>query len=282
MAERIKGLQIDLSLNDMGISKKLADVKREFRSLNTSMKTSSNNFKYGDKSAKSYKDRMSELQGAVEGSSKRLDTLKKRHAEVVEAEGAGSKSALRYADEINREADTLNMYRDQLNRVTQGYRENFSVAGKLSKGFSSIGNGFKAVGNKAQSVGASLSSKITKPAVVAGTAMAGITAKMGFDRLKGLDTAKAKLEGLGYSGKEVKSITDQVTEAVKGGMTTLGEGTDIAAGALAAGVKEGKDLKKYIQLVGDAAVGANRPVGDMATIFNRVQGQGKLMTEELN
>ena len=282
MAERIKGLQIDLSLNDMGISKKLADVKREFRSLNTSMKTSSNNFKYGDKSAKSYKDRMSELQGAVEGSSKRLDTLKKRHAEVVEAEGAGSKSALRYADEINREADTLNMYRDQLNRVTQGYRENFSVAGKLSKGFSSIGNGFKAVGTKAQSVGASLSSKITKPAVVAGTAMAGITAKMGFDRLKGLDTAKAKLEGLGYSGKEVKSITDQVTEAVKGGMTTLGEGTDIAAGALAAGVKEGKDLKKYIQLVGDAAAGANRPVGEMATIFNRVQGQGKLMTEELN
>src|SRR5699024_5176820 len=33
---------------------------------------------------------------------------------------------------------------------------------------------------------------------------------------------------------------------------------------------------------GDAAVGANRPVGDMAMIFNRVQGQGKLMTEELN
>ncbi|EHJ08248.1 hypothetical protein SS7213T_05101, partial [Staphylococcus simiae CCM 7213 = CCUG 51256] len=32
----------------------------------------------------------------------------------------------------------------------------------------------------------------------------------------------------------------------------------------------------------DAAVGANRPVGDMVMIFNRVQGQGKLMTQELN
>src|SRR5699024_6701131 len=35
-------------------------------------------------------------------------------------------------------------------------------------------------------------------------------------------------------------------------------------------------------LVGDAAVGSNRPVADMAQIFNRVQGQGKLMTQELN
>lgn len=282
MAERIKGLQIDLSLNDMGISKKLSDVKREFRSLNTSMKTSNNNFKYGDKSAASYKSRMNELQTAVEGSSKHLDQLKKRHAEVVQEQGAGSKAALNYADEINRESDTLNMYKDQLDRVTAAYRENYSFSGRLSKSFSSIGNGFKAVGAKAQSLGDSLTSHITKPAGIAAIAMAGITAKLGFDRLKGLDTAKAKLEGLGYSGKEVETITDQVTDAIKGGMTTIAEGTDIAAGALAAGVHQGKDLKKYIQLVGDAAAGANRPVGEMATIFNRVKGQGKLMTEELN
>ncbi len=112
--------------------------------------------------------------------------------------------------------------------------------------------------------------------------MAGITAKLGFDRLVGLDTAKAKLEGLGYSTKEVGSITDQVTHAIQGGMTTMAEGTDVAAGALAAGVKQGKELEKYIKLVGDAAVGSNRPVSEMAMIFNRVQGQGKLMTQELN
>src|SRR5699024_10150019 len=101
-------------------------------------------------------------------------------------------------------------------------------------------------------------------------------------RFVGLDTAKAKLEGLGYSTKDVGRITDQVTSAIKGGMTTMAEGTDVAAGALAAGVKEGKELEKYIKLVGDAAVGSNRPVADMAQIFNRVQGQGKLMTQELN
>jgi len=82
MAERIKGLQIDLSLNDMDVSKKLSNVKREFRALDSSMKVSNNNFKYGNKSAAAYKDRMSELQTAVDGSSKHLEQLKRRHSEV--------------------------------------------------------------------------------------------------------------------------------------------------------------------------------------------------------
>lgn len=266
----------------MDVSKKLSNVKREFRALDSSMKVSNNNFKYGNKSAAAYKDRMSELQTAVDGSSKHLEQLKRRHSEVSAEQGAGSKAALDLANQINKETNAFNMYKSQLSSVTKEYQQNFSMLGKLSKSFGSIGSGLQGVGQKAQDMGRSLSNSITKPALIAGTAMAGITAKLGFDRLVGLDSAKAKLEGLGYSTKEVGSITGQVTKAIDGGMTTMAEGTDIAAGALAAGVKEGKDLEKYIKLVGDAAVGSNRPVGEMAMIFNRVQGQGKLMTQELN
>ena len=255
MAERIKGLQIDLSLNDMDVSKKLSNVKREFRALDSSMKVSNNNFKYGNKSAAAYKDRMSELQTAVDGSSKHLEQLKRRHSEVSAEQGAGSKAALDLANQINKETNAFNMYKSQLSSVTKEYQQNFSMLGKLSKSFGSIGSGLQGVGQKAQDMGRSLSNSITKPALIAGTAMAGITAKLGFDRLVGLDSAKAKLEGLGYSTKEVGSITDQVAKAIEGGMTTMAEGTDVAAGALAAGVKEGKDLEKYIKLVGDAAVG---------------------------
>ncbi|RIO42363.1 peptidoglycan DD-metalloendopeptidase family protein [Staphylococcus nepalensis] len=282
MAERIKGLQIDLSLNDMDVSKKLSSVKREFRALDSSMKVSNNNFKYGNKSAAAYKARMGELQTAVDGSSKHIDQLNKRYDEAVAAGGEFSKESLDLANQINKETNAFNMYKSQLSSVTKEYQQNFSMLGKLSKSFGSIGSGLQGVGQKAQDMGRSLSNSITKPALIAGTAMAGITAKLGFDRLVGLDSAKAKLEGLGYSTKEVGSITDQVAKAIEGGMTTMAEGTDVAAGALAAGVKEGKELEKYIKLVGDAAVGSNRPVSDMAMIFNRVQGQGKLMTQELN
>ncbi|MCG2341675.1 peptidoglycan DD-metalloendopeptidase family protein [Staphylococcus epidermidis] len=282
MAERIKGLQIDLSMRDVNISKTLAGVKREFRALNSDLKLSSNNFKYGEKSAASYKSRMNDLDGAIKQGTANLDSLKSQYEEVARTQGANSAKAVRLRTEYNNQAVAVNKMKDEYSRLNSYYKENFSMAGRLSNSFQSIGSSMQGVGQKAQNLGSSLTSKITKPALVAGTAMAGITAKLGFDRLVGLDTAKAKLEGLGYSTKEVGSITDQVTHAIQGGMTTMAEGTDVAAGALAAGVKEGKDLQHYIKLVGDAAVGANRPVGDMAMIFNRVQGMGKLMTEELN
>ncbi|AYU54684.1 tape measure protein [Staphylococcus debuckii] len=282
MAERIKGLQIDLSMKDMGVSKTIAAIKREFRSLNSSLKLSSNNFKYGEKSASSYKERMNDLDKAIKVGTSNLDELEKQYNETSKAQGANSAKAVRLQTEYNKQANAINAMKDEYGRLNQYYKENFSMAGRLSNSFKNIGSSMQGVGQKAQDVGSSLTSSITKPALVAGTAMAGITAKLGFDRLVGLDSAKAKLEGLGYSTKEVGSITDQVAKAIEGGMTTMAEGTDVAAGALAAGVKEGKDLEKYIKLVGDAAVGSNRPVSEMAMIFNRVQGQGKLMTEELN
>lgn len=282
MAERIKGLQIDLSMRDMGVSKTLSGIKREFRSLNSSLKLSSNNFKYGEKSASSYKTRMNDLDKSIKVGTSNLNELEKQYNQVAQSQGANSAKAVRLQTEYNKQANAINAMQDEYGRLNQYYRENFSMAGRLSNSFRSIGTSMQGVGNQAQNMGRSLTSSITKPALVAGTAMAGITAKLGFDRLVGLDSAKAKLEGLGYSTKEVGSITDQVSKAIEGGMTTMAEGTDVAAGALAAGVKEGKDLEKYIKLVGDAAVGSNRPVGEMAMIFNRVQGQGKLMTQELN
>lgn len=131
-------------------------------------------------------------------------------------------------------------------------------------------------------MGSTLTKAITLPALGAATAIGGITAALGWQRLTGVDNARAKLEGLGYAAKDVERISGQVTTAIATGMTTMAEGTDIAAGALAAGVKEGKELERYIKLVGDAAVGSQRPVEDMAMIFNRVEGSGKLMTQELN
>ncbi|MCG8936986.1 peptidoglycan DD-metalloendopeptidase family protein [Staphylococcus epidermidis] len=282
MAERIKGLQIDLSMRDVNISKTLAGVKREFRALNSDLKLSSNNFKYGEKSAASYKSRMNDLDGAIKQGTANLDSLKNQYEEVARTQGANSAKAVRLRTEYNNQAIAVNKMIDEYGRLNSYYKENFSIAGRLSNSFKSVGSNMQNVGQQAQNLGSSLTSKITKPALVAGTAMAGITAKLGFDRLVGLDTAKAKLEGLGYSTKEVVSITEQVTHAIQGGMTTMAEGTDVAAGALAAGVKQGKELEKYIKLVGDAAVGSNRPVSEMAMIFNRVQGQGKLMTQELN
>ena len=138
------------------------------------------------------------------------------------------------------------------------------------------------LGNKAQEVGKKLTTHITTPVLSAITAVGGLTTALGFKRLVGMDNAQAKLKGLGYEGQAVEAIMNDVNAAVTGTTHTMAEGVDVAAGALAAGVEQGAELERYITLVGDAATGSNRPMSEMAQIFNRIQGSGKLMTDELN
>lgn len=158
----------------------------------------------------------------------------------------------------------------------------FSGAMGASINLQSIGGALQGVGDRIAGVGSSLTRNVTRPAGIAATAVGGLVTTLGMGRLVGLDSAQAKLRGLGYDAEEVERISGQVTDAIEGTMVTMAEGTNIAAGAMAAGVDEGKDLQSYIRLVGDAAAAAGRPVDEMAMIFNRVQGSGKLMTQELN
>ena len=282
-------MRVELSMKDMGVERQLSSIKRSFSTLRSEMVASSKMFSYSEKSTESYKKRLSELAAAEKATESGLKTLKRQYQEVGNEQGYTSAKAQQLQKEIANKEKELHFLSSSLQTTTADFKKfqeaqriKASPFTKIANSLDTVGGKIGAVCDKMQSVGGSMTSSITKPALVAGGAIGAMVAKLGFDRLVGLDTAKAKLKGLGYSTKEVGSITDQVTNAIKGGMTTMAEGTDIAAGALAAGVKEGKDLEKYIRLVGDAAAGSGRPVADMAQIFNRVQGQGKLMTEELN
>ncbi|WP_204190025.1 peptidoglycan DD-metalloendopeptidase family protein [Staphylococcus sp. GDY8P79P] len=281
MAERIKGLQIDLSMRDMGVSKTLAGIKREFRSLNSSLKLSSNNFKYGEKSASSYKARMNDLDESIKVGTSNLNELEKQYKQVAQTQGANSAKAVELQTEYNKQANSINALKDEYGRLDQYYKQNFSSMGQLSNKFKSVGTGMQNVGNKAQTMGQSLTSKITKPALVAGSALAGIALTKGFGRLVEIDTAKAKLSALGNSAKDTNTIMDNALESVKGTSFGMGEAATTAANAVAAGIKPGKELTKYLTTTGDAAAVAGVDMSEMGRIFNKVQTQNKAYNGEL-
>lgn len=289
MAETIKGLRIDLSLKDMGVGRTITELKRSFRTLNSDLKVSSKNFEYTEKSTESYKRRLQDLDDAVKVATKNVSDLENEYHTVAEAQGHNSKQAQALRAEYNRQATELKFLKDNLNDTTQEYKE-FTKAQqiansgwtKTSESFGKISSGLSSVSSKLVSTGQSLTNNITKPALVATGAVTALVGKLGFDRLVGVDSARAKLDGLGYSGKEVTKIQEQVTKAIEGSMTTMEEGTNAAAAGLSAGVKEGKELEKWVTLIGDASVASGRPVADMTQIFARIKGTGKLMTEELN
>ncbi|HCG55516.1 MULTISPECIES: tape measure protein [Brevibacterium] len=163
-----------------------------------------------------------------------------------------------------------------------------SAAGTATSKWSSVGSTFQNIGSKISNVGGSLTKGITLPAVGAAGAVGGITAALGWGRLKSLDTAKAQMRGLGYSTDDVNRITGQLTNDLEGGMMTMAEGTFAAANGMAAGVKEGKELTKYVQLMDSAVVSGSGSFDEMNKIFGQTADLGHLtatnfdmMTERL-
>ena len=295
MAERIRGLSIDLDLNDTGVNRSLASIRRSFRMFNQELRTNMNNFKVNEKSTESYKQAIKDLNGTLDSQKKNLNDLVKEYDKLKSEGKEGSAQAEKLATEISKQADNINYLEHQLGKVNKEFEEfqrqqriAESGWGKLGQSFkdignqmSSVGQSFKDVGSQIQSVGSSLTNKITKPAVGATLALGGIAGGLGWKRLSAMDTASAQLQGFTGDAKDSERIMKDVKEASKTGLATLAENTAIATGALAAGVSEGKDLQKYIKLVGDSAAASGAPIEEMSQIFNRIQGTGKLMGTEL-
>ncbi|OBB79274.1 tape measure protein [Mycolicibacterium peregrinum] len=123
-----------------------------------------------------------------------------------------------------------------------------------------------------------------------GVAAAGATAAVGaltyaltsgFERLKSIDNARFKLKALGNSAEDVNTIMQSATDSVKGTAFSLDKAANTAASAVAAGIKPGKDLTKYLSTAADAAAVAGTSLDDMGSIFNKVQTNGKAYTDDL-
>jgi tape measure domain-containing protein len=110
----------------------------------------------------------------------------------------------------------------------------------------------------------------------------GLALTKGFDRLKSIDAAKSKLVGLGNSAADVSKIMDSALKSVQGTAFGLDAAATAAASAVAAGIKPGQDLTKYLKDVGDAAAIAGTSFEDMGSIFNKIQTSNKAYTDDLN
>ena len=161
---------------------------------------------------------------------------------------------------------------------SSGFSKAISTAQASLEGFASR---FDKVGSKISSIGNSLTSKITKPALVAGTALAGITLGKGFSRLTGIDDARSKLQGLGHDAETIETIMDSALTSVQGTAFGLDEAATTAANAVAAGIQPGKDLTKYLTMTADAAAIAGTSMSEMGSIINKVQTGQTVYTEDL-
>lgn len=116
----------------------------------------------------------------------------------------------------------------------------------------------------------------TGAAAVVGTALV-----KGFQRLTAIETATAKLKGLGNSSKDVKVIMDGALKAVQGTAFGMDAAATSAAGAVAAGIKPGKQLNGVLKSMANAAAAAGVPMEEMGAIYNKVASTGKAQNDVL-
>lgn len=273
---------VDIDLDTQKLGSSTSHLQRQMRMVNSAMRANLAGLKDNSKESDVLATKIDGLNKKQKIQQGIVNETEKRYKELVATKGASAKETEAYANTLNREQAKLREVTNELKEMERQQKVMDSNWTKLGNSLTSAGNGLNTFGNGMKTIGGGLTKYITAPVLGAITAAGGLTAAFGWKRLVGIDNARAQLQGMGYDAKQVEEISDEVSNAINGGMITMAEGTSVAAGALAAGVEQGAELEKYIKLVDAAAVGANRPVADMAMIFNRVQGSGKLMTQELN
>lgn len=160
-----------------------------------------------------------------------------------------------------------------------GFSRSMSEATKSIKDFSKQN---KDTFDAFKQTGGTLTKFITAPAVAATAALTGITLVKGFNRLVGIDTARAKLGALGHDAESVEEIMNNALDSVKGTAYGMDEAATAAASAVAAGIKPGQELTKYLSIAGDAAAVAGTDFNEMGSIFGKVETAQRAYTMELN
>ncbi|WP_295104746.1 tape measure protein [uncultured Microbacterium sp.] len=142
-----------------------------------------------------------------------------------------------------------------------------------SSAFSSVvGAAGRAASAAGQALGSGIQSAATGAVTVAAAGI-GIAFGKGFARLTAIDTAQAKLRGLGNEAESVKTIMGDAMSSVRGTAFGLGEAATVAASAVAAGIKPGEALQGHLKSIANNASAAGISMEEMGSIFNKAATQ---------
>ncbi len=286
--EKIEGLSIGLDLETLRVERGLTGLKDKIRTVNSEMKKNMSSFDRSDKSIGKYETRLDGLNKKLEVQKSVVKEAKSEYEKMVREHGEGSKQAEKAAREYNNQAASLNNLERYIQRTKNeltNLKKEQAIANsgwtKAGKGLKDFGSKLKGIGTQMSDIGGQLTKKITMPALGAVSALTGIALVKGFDRLIGIDTAQAKLKGLGHDAEGVEKIMESALDAVRGTSFGMGEAATTAANAVAAGVEPGKELTKYLSTTGDAAAIAGSSMSEMGAVLNKVKTSNKAYNGEL-
>lgn len=144
----------------------------------------------------------------------------------------------------------------------------------------SIGGASSGVEKSGRTLGSSLMKGMKVTALAGAAAVGGAVVgtiggalTKGFQRLKGIDNATAKMKGLGFSAEETQGLMDNALESVKGTAFGLEDAAGVAAQMAAGGIGPGKEMADVLSTVANSAAAAGGDLSDMGSIFSKALTQ---------
>lgn len=135
--------------------------------------------------------------------------------------------------------------------------------------------GDKAGKSSGKKFGGAFAGVVKKAGAIGAAVAVGLAAKGGINRALAIEEAQAKLKGLGNDSKAVSKIMENALASVSGTSFGMGEAATTAAGAVAAGIKPGKDLERMLKGVSNSAAAAGTGMDEMGAIWNKVATSGR-------
>lgn len=302
-AQPLGQMIIELGLDNTNFSKGMKGVNQQVKTSMTEMKAHLNVIGRTGNEVDILKAKQMGLSGVMQAQTEKVQLAKENYEACKEAVEGNSEATQAQKDALVKSQNEyvkaigeLGSYERQLKTVEDQLRavdtkilaastSVFKIGAEFEKSgkkITAFGGGISNVGKRITGIGESLTNKITKPAAAAATALVSITLVKGFNRLVGIDNAKAKLLGLGHDAESITKIMESALASVKGTAFGMDEAVTTAAGASAAGVKSGEELTRYLSLVGDTAAIAGASMSDMGSIINKVQTAQVAYTDNLN
>ena len=262
MAGNIKGITIEFDGKTTALSAALKKVKAETRGVQADLNAVNRQLRFDPKNAELLAQKQTLLKQKIEGTKTELQKFRDIQKQL-ETNKVSKTSAeyMRVKREIEAAKGQLRHFNAELAKTTWA--------------------GVKTLGTDIQSAGQKLT-RATRYARMFAGALAGIALYKGFQRLKSLDETSKQLEVLGYRGKQLDGIMEDVSSSVNGTRFMLQDMAKVATGALGSGVTEKYGLNEYLSRTADLAQLTGLSVTDMGAMLNKAYSKGKVQAQLLN
>src|SRR5699024_8647188 len=184
---------IDIDLNTSKLGSSTSHLQRQMKMVNSAMRANLAGLKDSGKESDRLSTKIDSLTKKEKIQTAVVAEAEKKYNDLVATKGANSKEAEIFANSLNKEQAKLREVTNQLKELQREQKVMNSGWTKLGNGLGSVGGQLTSLGGGIKSLGSTLTSSITTPILGAVTAAGGLTTALGFKRLVGIDTARAKL-----------------------------------------------------------------------------------------